>query len=80
MPLKFLNNSFPDLPLLGGGCGGCVVHDKKFWDPARCGLWRFPVKCVPRYLVLVLRNGNGLGEGLRRSTGRRKAGGSTGSV
>lgn len=81
MSLKFLNISFPDLSLwFLGGHGGCVVHEKKFWGPARCGLWRFPVKCVPRYLVLILRNGDGLGEGLRRSTGRRKVGSSTGSV
>jgi hypothetical protein len=45
---------------------------KFFWDPASCGHWRFQVKCVSGYWKLMLMKGNGLGWGLRSSSGRGK--------
>ena len=55
-----------------GECGGCVLPGRKFfWDPDRCGHWRFQVKYVSGYWELISRNGDGLGWGWGSKEGGR---------
>lgn len=50
------------MPSLLGKNNGCVLPGKKiFWDPGKCGHWRFWVKCVSRYWDLTLRYKDELG-------------------
>lgn len=60
------------MPLLLGK--GCVLPGKKiFWDPGKCGHWRFWVKCVSRYWDLTFRYKDELEGVAERVLGGRKA-------
>lgn len=56
-----------------GEYGASVASDRQFRDPDRCGYCGFCLKCVSKYWYLTLRNGDGLGGGLKGCTGWRKA-------
>ena len=59
---------------LSGSLERVVLPAKKlFWDPDRCGLWGFQLKCASRNWELTLGNGNrnGLEKELSVCRGRR---------